>query len=412
MRIQLLILSLVCLSCFATPEQVARQAAALRSVLQQADEAYYNAGDPIMSDAAYDALREQYEELRGDYPDLPDLFSVGADVPDMDSPVPHTRPMLSLKKAYSDQAVADFLKKCGTNETYCVEPKIDGLTVVLRYREGKLVRALTRGDGLSGMDVTPQIMATGCVPLVLTNAPAVLEVRGEVFMPFDAFETLNVRRRQAGQNPLKSPRNSAAGTLRMKDLSEVAQRGLACCIFDVVEIDFMPQTQINGLTLALGWGFPVVECHAVSGCEVVEQVNELNLKRAGLPFPTDGIVIRLNDCAAFQRMGMTARYPNGALARKYKSVPVETRLIGVEWTRGDTGRLTPVALFEPVDLNGATLERASLHSLDHLRALDLMIGDRIQVIRAGGTVPEIVGRCPGPRTGDEKPVPDPAGTNP
>lgn len=400
---------MVCLSGFAAPADVEQRAAHLRNVLQQADEAYYNRDEPIMGDEAYDALREQYEKLASDYPDLPARSQVGAEVPDSESRVTHTRPVLSLKKVYSDDAVERFLDECGRNNNFCVEPKIDGLTVVLRYRNGRLEQAITRGDGQSGMNVTAQIIASGCLPATLKNAPETLEVRGEVFMPFAAFTALNNERSQAGLEPLKSPRSSAAGTLRMKDLSEVSKRKLEIRIFEVIHVDPMPATHINGLALVMSCGLPVVESHAIPGSEVMWTLDELNRKRAEFPFPTDGIVIKLNDRAAYERMGATARYPHGALARKYRSVPAETRLLAVEWMRGETGRLTPVARFEPVEVDGATLQHASLHSFDHLRALDLMINDRIQVIRAGGAVPEIIGRCAGQRTGDELPIPDPKG---
>lgn len=395
------------LSCLAAPERVERRAAQLRNVLQQADDAYYNQGDPILPDEVYDVLRKQYDELRKIHADLPAYDRVGAEVSGREQVVPHTRPMLSLKKAYCDADVEAFLSSCGRDSLFCVEPKIDGLTVVFRYRGGRLVQALTRGDGLSGMDVTAQIIAAGCMPIVLTNAPAVLEVRGEVFLSFVAFDALNVHRKQAGQEPLQSPRNSASGTLRIKNLSELARRNLSCRIFEVVECDPTPATHVNGLAMVSTFGVPVVQSRAVPASKVLQAVKELNRKRSGLSFPTDGIVIALNDRAAFDRMGTTARWPNGALARKYRAVPVETHLLDVEWTRGKNGRLTPVARFAPVEVDGATLEHASLHSWGHLQAMDLMIGDRILVIRAGGVIPEIVGRSSGRRSGDEEPIPAP-----
>ncbi len=394
-------------TCLAAPERIEQRATRLRTVLQQADDAYYNRGEAILSDEAYDALREQYNELQRNYSDLPAYDHVGAAVSGDATPVPHSRPMLSLQKAYTDEEVEKFLSMCGPDAEFCLSPKIDGLTVVFRYLDGRMVQAVTRGDGKEGMDVTAQVMAAGCVPLVLTNAPKVLEVRGEAFVSYVAFDALNGRRTQDGQHPLKSPRNSAAGTLRMKDLPEVARRGLSCRIFEVVDSEPMPATQINGLAQISLYGLPVVECRMVPATEVLQVIEEINRQRSGLAYPTDGIVIKLNDRAAFERMGTTARWPKGALARKYRAVPVETRLLGVEWMRGEHGRLTPVARFEPVGLDGATLQRASLYSKDHLLALDLMIGDRIQVVRAGGAIPEIIGRCPGPRSGDETPIPAP-----
>jgi DNA ligase (NAD+) len=182
-------------------------------------------------------------------------------------------------------------------------------------------------------------------------------------------------------------------------------------IFDVIETDSLPDSHINTLALALSCGLPVIESHAVPGENVLQTIAALNRQRAELPFPTDGLVIKLNDRTNYERMGSTDRFPQGALARKYKEVPVETRLLNVEWTCGETGKLTPVGVFEPIELDGATLQRASLHNLDHLRALDLMLGDRIQVIRAGGAIPEIIGIVPRKRTGEEQPIPDPEWSN-
>lgn len=400
---------LVCFSCFAAPVDVEQRAAHLRTVLRQADDAYYNRGEPIMADETYDVLREQYEQLVSDYPDLPALSKVGAAVAESRLRVDHTRPVLSLKKAYTNEEVEAFLEECGREHIYCVEPKIDGLTVVLRYRKGRLEQAITRGDGHSGMDVTAQIMVSDCVPTVLKEAPEVLEVRGEVFFTFAAFDALNVRRLAAGQEPLKSPRSGAAGTLRLLDLSEVAQRGIELRIFEMIVPDTEPTTHINALAKLWSRGLPTIESHAVPGSEVMRTLAELNKKRTAYPFPTDGVVIKLDDRALYENMGSTERFPRGALARKYRAVPVVTKLLSIEWRWGDTGRITPVAHFEPVVVDGATLQYASLHSLDHLRALDLMLNDRIQVIRAGGSVPEIIGLSPDPRTGEEIPIPDPEG---
>jgi DNA ligase (NAD+) len=398
---------LVCVSCFAAPEHVERHAAQLRKVLQQADEAYYNTSEPIMGNAAYDALRRQYETLVSTYPDLSDLSQVGADLPDGALRVKHTKPVLSLKKAYADAEVTAFLDKCGADLAYCVEPKLDGLTIVLRYRNGLLVQALTRGDGQSGMDVTAAMVAAGCVPVSLKDAPRILELRGEVLMSFAAFNVLNDQRRLDGLEPLKNPRNTAAGTLRLKDYAEITRRGLTVRIFEIIETDSPPASHSESLAMVSALGLPIVDCRVVPGAEVLPAIEKMN--RAGLDdaFPTDGIVIRLNDRAAFEQLGATAKYPRGALARKYRAASVESTLLRVEWTRGETGRLTPVAHFEPVEQGGAILQRASLHSLDHLRALDLMIGDRIQVVRAGGSVPEIIGRSSAPRTGRETAIPVP-----
>lgn len=399
-----------CLGLFqvgrAVPEAVDRRAGNLRTVLRQADEAYQT-GQPIMSDEAYDALQAQYELLCEHYPELPGLSAVGAPVPAGAERVAHSRPMRSLKKVFSDAELAGFARGCGAGAWFCIEPKIDGVSILLTYLDGQLHQALTRGDGIFGMDATRQLMASGAVPLQLTNAPARVEVRGELFFTHDAFAQLNRQRGEMGDQPLASPRNAAAGTLRLKDLSEVARRGLDCRAFELVFADTMPETHATCLERMAVWGLPVVESRRVRSAEMLPAVAMLHRQMDELPFPADGIVIRLDDRAAFERMGSTARYPHAAVARKYPSIPHESRLLRVEWLRSDQGRLTPVACFEPVEIGGAVVQRASLHSPEHLCALDLMIGDRILVIRAGGSIPQVIGRSPRPRDGSETPVPVP-----
>ncbi|MBN2161975.1 MAG: hypothetical protein JXR25_12495 [Pontiellaceae bacterium] len=410
--VRLLVMVILCAfgavhACKAAPDEIENRAARLRSVLREADNAYYNRGEPILPDAAYDALRTQYAQLRDHYPDLPEYRDVGADVPAGEEPVLHTQPILSLKKAYSDDEVAAFVEACGRDRRYSIMPKIDGFTLVLRYQDGRLVQALTRGDGTSGMDVTPQVIASGCVPLVLIHAPESFEVRGEGFLTFEAFDALNAQREAEGLEPYKSPRNTAAATVRIKDLSVVAQRRLSFLAFDVVHADPAPSTHGEALEMCRQCGLETVPVQTASGADVIPAVEILNRECAGLPYGTDGVVIRLDNCARFAELGATERWPHGAIARKYKTESVETILVGVEWAQGASGRWTPVACFEPVALAGAEIFRASLHSLSHLQALDLRIGDHILVTRAGGAIPSVLGSIPGKRTGDELPVSGP-----
>jgi DNA ligase (NAD+) len=408
MRKLLLLFTAIQLTCAAAPQSVEQQADCLQVILRQADDAYHNHHQSLMSDAAYDALRGQYERLVSQYPELQTNPHVGAPTPKAGNRIPHTMPILSLQKAYSNEAVKAFLEKCGTNHLYCIEPKIDGLTIVLRYQNGLLLQAITRGDGKNGMDVTAAILASGTVPSELVNAPAQLEVRGEVFLTVPAFEALNHRRQDAGQPPLKSPRNTAAGTLRLSDYAEVANRNISIRIFELLATEPMPPAHTEALALFKSIGLPVIESHAATAADVLPAIKVLNQKRPELPYQTDGIVIRVNDRMVFEQLGATAHHPRGALARKYKTMPRETRLLSVEWSRGTTGKLTPVAHLEPIEIQGAIIQSATLHNLEHLRAMDLKLGDWIQVIRAGGSVPEIIGICPNRRTGNEIPIPDPA----
>ncbi len=393
--------------CSAAPPEVERQARALQIVLRQADDAYYNKHQPELSDAVYDSLRNQYEQLAADYPELADLTSVGAPVEEAAQKVSHTAPVLSLDKVYSDKELGIFLQQTGEKLLYCVEPKIDGLTVVLRYRNGLLAQALTRGDGKTGADITPAMLASGAVPAKLTNAPAQLEVRGEMFLPRPAFEKLNRRRSESGLAPLTSPRNIASGTLMLTDYAEIVKRGLEVQCFELLATDHMPPTQTEALALMRKAGLPVVDSRTVSAFKVIPAVKALNLRRTGFSFITDGIVVKVDDLAVRDRLGATAHHPRSAMARKYEETPVQTRLLRVDWSHGPTGKVTPVARFEPVEIQGATVQSASLYSLEHLRAMDLKIGDWINVIRSGGTVPEITGICPERRTGLETVIPNP-----
>jgi len=410
MRLILLLFLALHFSCWGAPLSVREQARYLQIILRQADDAYYNRDESVMSDEAYDALRAQYGRLRSRYPEIGAVGGVGAPVGNIDQRVGHSSAVLSLKKAYSDEDVKSFLSTCGEEQLYCVEPKIDGLSLVLRYHEGLLVKAITRGDGKTGSDVTAALLASGAVPAQLDHSLDLLEVRGELFIPYIAFEELNRRRVERGESLLKSSRNTAAGTLRLKDFSEISRRGLEFFVFELLATESMPSAHTEALALARSAGLQTVESQVVAASEVVPSVDELNQRRGSFPFATDGIVIRLDDRIAFSGLGTTAHHPIGALARKYKAVPVETRLLSVEWKRGATGRLTPVACFGPIEMEGATVQRASLHSLEHVRALDIRLGDWVQVIRAGGSIPEIVGVNVARRTGEEQPVPGP--TNP
>ena len=406
LRMLFFILIAVQAVCAAAPPGIEQQTRALQTVLRQADEAYYNKHQSVMSDAAYDLLRKQYDQLLAGYPELASENTVGAPVAEAGR-VPHDAPVLSLDKVYSDDGVSRFLQQTGTNLLYCIEPKIDGLTVVLHYRNGALAQAVTRGDGKTGVDITPAMLASGAVPAALIHAPAKLTVRGEALLPKTAFEKLNQRRVESGQEPLKNPRNVASGTLMLADYAEIAGRALEFQCFELLAADHMPSTHTEALALLKKTGLPVVKSLTVPSAGVLSTVESLNRQRAELPFETDGIVIKVNDLAVRERLGATAHHPRGAMARKYEDTPAQTRLLGVEWSRGATGKLTPVARFEPVEIQGATVQNATLHNLNYIRALDLKIGDWIFVTRSGGTVPEITGICPNRRTGLEISIPDP-----
>jgi len=407
MSIKKLIWLLLCLPvfCFSAPDEVTKQASYLQAILEQADEAYFERQDSIMGDEAYDALRLRYDDLGALYPELLDSDGVGFAV--AEEPIAHIHPVLSLKKAYSDDEVLSFVTACGTNERFCVEPKIDGLTLVLYYQNGVLVQALTRGDGKAGHDVTAAVLASGAVPNRVKEAPPSLRARGELYLPSEAFEALNERREREGLSRLKSTRSTAAGSLRLSDYAEVARRGLQLQVFEWIDGNRRPDCHTDALEKLRAFGLPTVDSKRVSAAELLGCVAQLNGARAGLPFDTDGVVIKVDSFERFLALGATARYPRGAMARKYKSQPVVTQLQRVEWSQGPSGKWTPVAHFTPVEMEGATVQSATLHNLNHIRAMDLRIGDWIQVIRAGGAVPEIVGVSLEKRSGSETPVPGP-----
>lgn len=388
---------LLCLFCIllsasspAVPEAVVRQTALLLEVLKEADEAYFEKHESFMSDAAYDAMRVQYRQLIRQYPELSGYDRVGYSV--STGKVEHSKPVLSLMKAYSDEEVEAFIQQCGMHLMYCIEPKIDGLTVVLTYRDGLLTQALTRGNGKVGSDVTKALLASGCVPMKLSESPAVLEVRGEVYLPTDQFNRLNEQRAADGKPLLKSPRNSASGTLRLTDYTAIAKRGLSMQIFELIQTDEMPVTHSDALLLVKNLGLPVVECRKAEAGQVLSTIASMYADLGGRSFLTDGLVIKVDDLSRFNELGSTSHHPRGAVARKYKTLPAETTLRAIEWLESDAGRKTPIALFDPVEIGGATVERASLYNANHLKALGLNVGDRIHVIRAGGAVPEVVGR--------------------
>lgn len=380
------------------PQSAIVQAEHLQRILQQADEAYYNRDESLFSDSAYDTLREQLKKLQVQYPELETEEAVGA--APAKKTAQHSAPVLSLKKAYSDAEIHKFIDRCGSNQWFCVEPKIDGLTLVVEYRNALLYEARTRGDGHEGENVTDAVMASGAVPLQLTGDARHITIRGELFMRNEALDQLNEQRKLQGQKPLKSARNSAAGSLRLKDFRETASRKLEFQAFSLRVPDW--PTHTKALALMKQSGIPVIDSNRVKGTDVIATMTAL--RQSALP--TDGVVIKLDDLKRFEDMGATSHHPRGAIARKWKTKPIETVLRKVEWSLGEKGRWTPVAHFDPVEINGATIQRATLHNIDHISALDLRIDDHILVIRSGGTIPEIIAVQKEKRTGAETPVPD------
>ena len=379
--------------------------ARLRLELEDHDRRYYVDARPTISDQAYDALFRELRELEAAHPELitPDSPTqrVGGKATAGFEQVRHAVPMLSLDNLFAKEGL-DGLRKWilsvekllpATALEWLVEPKVDGLAVSLRYEHGRLVSGATRGDGEVGDDVTENLRTIRAIPLHLHNAPEVLEVRGEVFLPVAAFRKLCDEMRAAGDEPFANPRNAAAGAIKQHDPAVVAKRSLAIVLYSPGECSAeLPPTQAEFLAWLAELGFPVPKFQRV--CKTAEEVfaaiQELDAARDGFGFETDGAVIKLNQVALREQAGYTSRFPRWAKAWKYLSEQAETRLRDITVQVGRTGNLTPVAELEPVFLRGSTIARATLHNEDEIRRKDIRIGDTVIIEKAGEVIPAVI----------------------
>jgi DNA ligase (NAD+) len=400
-----------------TPRQAGREHARLEAELKRHDEAYYQKDAPVVSDAEYDALRRRYEAIEARFPDLRTLQSlslkVGAAPSRGFAKVRHAVPMLSLQNAFSAEDVTDFVArirrflnlKDDDAVVFTAEPKIDGLSMSLRYEGGRLVTAATRGDGSEGEDVTANIRTLKEVPQQLKgrSAPAICEVRGEVYMTKPDFLALNQRQAAAGEPVFANPRNSAAGSLRQKDSAITASRPLHFFAYAWGEMSEMPADSQSGM---LKW-------FAQAGlrtsplwrpCHSVEQMlafhADIEMKRAALDYDIDGVVYKLDRLDWQQRLGFVSRSPRWAIAHKFKAEKATTVLRGIEIQVGRTGALTPVAKLEPVTVGGVVVQNATLHNEDYIKGIgndgerirdsDIRIGDTVVIQRAGDVIPQVL----------------------
>lgn len=383
----------------------AARIAQLRQRIDDANHRYYVLDDPALPDAAYDALLRELDALEHEHPQLIDSGSptqrVGATPAAAFAPVPHTIPMLSLANAFEASEVADFVKRVesglGTRDPlFSVEPKLDGLAVSLRYENGKLVNAATRGDGASGEDVTANVRTIRSIPLQLlgSNYPLLLEARGEVFMPIAGFRAYNARAIEQGTRTLATPRNGAAGSLRQLDPRVTAQRPLAFYAYGLGAVEGWSPPPTHSATLAClhGWGLPVSnENCVVQGLDgLLAYYANIGARREQLPFDIDGVVYKLDELAAQRELGFVSRAPRWAIAHKFPAQEQATRLLRIEVQIGRTGAATPVAQLEPVLVGGVTVTSATLHNADQVARLDAREGDTVIVRRAGDVIPEIV----------------------
>lgn len=387
---------------------------ALRKALDYHNYKYYIENAPEISDMEFDRMMHELEALEAKYPEFYDRNSptqrVGQDLNQEFTQVAHKYPMLSLGNTYSDAELRDFdkrVQKVAGEVEYVCELKYDGTSISLTYRDGELVQAVTRGDGVRGDDVTANVRTIRTIPLKLRgDYPAEFEIRGEILMPFAVFNHLNQEKAEAGEPLFANPRNAAAGTLKLQNSSLVAKRRLDCFLYYMPGEETPASTHYGNLMKAKEWGFhmpPYVELCANMD-EVWAFIEKWDKERVNLPVPIDGIVVKVNDLAKQRLLGYTAKSPRWAIAYKFKAEREATPLMSVSYQVGRTGSITPVANLEPVHLAGTTVKRASLHNADIIAELDLHEHDTVYVEKGGEIIPKIVGVDESRRKGGALPV--------
>jgi DNA ligase (NAD+) len=386
-----------------TPEQAKLRIEELRKVLHQHNYNYYVKSEPAVTDFEFDRLLGELQSLEKNYPQFQDENSptqrVGSDLNLEFQSFPHRFPMLSLGNTYNREELAEFDQRVrkSANEpvSYYCELKYDGVAVALTYVNGSLTRALTRGDGNRGDDVTRNIRTIRSIPIKLMgdDIPAELEIRGEVILPAEGFSTLNREREEKGEPLFANPRNAASGTLKMQNSSLVSSRPLDCLFYYIPGEMGLFRYHHEGLEKAREWGFKVPPYNRLTKSleEVYQFIDHWEAARNSLPFDIDGVVIKVDSIALQQRLGFTAKTPRWAISYKFKAERALSRLINIDFQVGRTGAVTPVANLEPVQLAGTTVKRASLYNADQISNLDIRIGDMVFVEKGGEIIPKIVG---------------------
>ena len=385
----------------------AHRIAELRELLARHNEAYFTNDSPLVPDADYDALVRELKELESANPEHVAVDSpsqlVGAPVSNVFKPVTHAEPMLSLDNVFdSEELVAWAERACkglsvrATDLRFAVEPKIDGLALSIRYEDGALVQAATRGDGREGEDVTDNVRTIANIPKVLpAGAPSLVEVRGEVFLAKSDFAELNSRQRELGQKEFANPRNAAAGSLRQKDPAVSAERPLSFLCYQLVDLSnsLKLDSYVAQIDLLASWGFLTAgEKSSETGVTaMVERSNWFEAHRHDLTYEIDGVVIKIDSLAQREQLGFTSRAPRWAIARKLPPEERTTKLLAIEVSIGRTGRATPYAVLEPVLVAGSTVSMATLHNEDQVAVKDVRVGDTVIVRKAGDVIPEVVG---------------------
>jgi DNA ligase (NAD+) len=378
----------------------------LTDELNRHNHLYYVESNPEISDYDFDQLLLKLQELEKEFPefasDLSPTKRVGGDITKKFETIKHRFPMLSLSNSYSEEEIVEWgnriKKSIETPVEYVCELKYDGVAIGISYLNGKLIRAVTRGDGNQGEDVTNNIKTIKTIPLQLIgDYPQDFEIRGEIFFPIKAFEKTNEERRLIGEPEFANPRNSASGTLKSQDSKVVASRGLDCMLYGIYGDDLPFDNHSESVQKAKDWGFkvPTIEDRFIFKTDTIEGIMDFihywDKNRSNLPFEIDGIVIKLNSYEIQSELGFTAKSPRWAIAYKFKAERVETILEEVSFQVGRTGAITPVANLKSVHLGGTTVRRASLHNADQIAKLDLHIGDSVYVEKGGEIIPKIVG---------------------
>lgn len=388
----------------------------LRKILWENSRKYYVDNAPAISDYEYDHLMYELADLEKEYPDLvtPDspTRKVGSDLENSDengrtlvtarkefAQYEHKYPMLSLANTYNIGEIEDFVtrasKAISKPFTYSCELKFDGTAICLTYRDGKLFRALTRGDGVIGDDVTDNVRHISNIPVTLEGSgyPEEFEIRGEILMPYKAFDTLNEEKLRNEDQPFANPRNAASGSLKLLDPKEVGRRGLWCTLYHIPSPNVTFATHDEAMKAAESWGLPVSDkrkiCHNIN--EIEEYINYWDKERKFLPYATDGIVIKINELAYQTELGYTAKFPRWAVAYKFKAEQALTQIKSIDYQVGRTGAVTPVANLDPVQLSGTVVKRATLNNADMMAQMDIRVGDFVYVEKGGEIIPKITG---------------------
>ena len=374
----------------------------LRSELSEHNYNYYVLDKPVISDYEFDMKLKELQELEKKHPEFFDPNSpsqrVGGEVTKNFKTVVHDHPMYSLSNSYSKEELEDWekrvMKLVDEPVEFACELKYDGASISLTYENGKFLKAVTRGDGVQGDDVSHNVKTIRSVPLILKGAvPERFDIRGEIVLPYEGFAKLNAERVELGEEPYANPRNTASGSLKLQDSAEVAKRPLDCLLYGITGDNLQLNSHFESLQKARDWGFKVPKEAALvkSVDEVLDFVNYWELHRHDLPYEIDGVVVKINNFRQQEELGFTAKSPRWAMAYKFKAEQVSTKLNKITYQVGRTGAITPVANLKPVQLAGTIVKRASLHNADQIEKLDIREGDTVFVEKGGEIIPKIIG---------------------